>query len=349
MNHFFSLSDIQSHFDEKNLLDKCSVAKYWMKELKDNRDLKLLQTWDGPERQLSKEQELRCEEQEVLWLRLRFLILRALAVAVSLIPKPQQNMQNMNNGEASPACPLEEVINELKETLQEVDLHPGTRAKLPCLGPPCSRLPGFMDGQHGRMIIAMVTICHECHSLHHSSQDASTTERWNHIRQNLDVVTEILKGCISDCLGKLTTSSGEKTIFNGYVLETLVLLVESCCCVLLLAAVCCSFLQSMTGSKKTKKKKPTPTKTNEEMAPFKEFLSTLKSSLASLHSALVEVNICQLSDELLELNLVELDNETKSSIVSEIWEKLQTSYKQSVKEITELLHHKVTFAKSLRI
>lgn len=141
----------------------------------------------------------------------------------------------------------------------------------------------------------------------------------------------------------------KKTIFNGYVLETLVFLVESCCCVLLLAAVCCSFLQSMTGSKKTKKKKPTPTKTNEEMAPFKEFLSTLKSSLASLHSALVEVNICQLSDELLELNLVELDNETKSSIVSEIWEKLQTSYKQSVKEITELLHHKVTFAKSLRI
>lgn len=51
---------------------------------------------------------------------------------------------------------------------------------------------------------------------------------------------------------------------------------------------------------------------NEEMAPFKEFLSTLKSSLASLHSALVEVNICQLSDELLELNLVELDNEVKN-------------------------------------
>lgn len=33
-------------------------------------------------------------------------------------------------------------------------------------------------------------------------------------------------GCISDCLSKLTTGSGEKTMFNGYVLETLVLLVE---------------------------------------------------------------------------------------------------------------------------
>lgn len=41
--------------------------------------------------------------------------------------------------------------------------------------------------------------------------------------------------------------------------------------------------------------------------------------------------------------------QTKSSIVSEIWEKLQTSYKQSVKEISELLHHKIAFAKSLQI
>lgn len=33
-------------------------------------------------------------------------------------------------------------------------------------------------------------------------------------------------GCIPDCLSKLTTGSEEKTMFNGYVLETLVLLVE---------------------------------------------------------------------------------------------------------------------------
>ena len=43
--------------------------------------------------------------------------------------------------------------------------------------------------------------------------------------------------------------------------------------------------------------------------PFKDFLSRLKSSVAAVHSALEEVNIAQLSDELLELNLVELDNE----------------------------------------
>lgn len=47
----------------------------------------------------------------------------------------------------------------------------------------------------------------------------------------------------------------------------------------------------------------------EEIEPFKEFLSTLKCSITAMHSALEEVNIAQLSDELLELNLVELDNE----------------------------------------
>ncbi|KAL9982182.1 hypothetical protein ACROYT_G010993 [Oculina patagonica] len=325
-----SLSDAQSHFTENNLLEKCSVAKYWMKDLKDNRDLKILQTWDIPERQLSKDQESKCVEQEVLWLRLRFLVLRALAIAVSLIPKAPQNMQTMNNGEAVPDFPLEGVISEFKEILQEVDLHPGTRAKLPFLGPPCSRLAGFLDGQHGAVLVAMLSVCDECHHLHYSAQDASSKDRWKRIQENLEVVTEIFKGCTEECLGKLTTGSGEKTMFNGYVLEPLVFLVESYCSVILLAAVCCSFLWKLTGSKKAKKKKPGPAKTIEEIEPFKEFLSTLKCSITAMHSALEEVNIAQLSDELLELNLVELDNETKSSIVSEIWEKLQSSYKQNV-------------------
>lgn len=51
-------------------------------------------------------------------------------MAVSLVPKPLTNMQTMNNGEAVPEFPLETVVNELKEILQEVDLHPGTRAKV---------------------------------------------------------------------------------------------------------------------------------------------------------------------------------------------------------------------------
>lgn len=35
--------------------------------------------------------------------------------------------------------------------------------------------------------------------------------------------------CIAACLGNLTTSNGEKTMFNGYVLESLVLLLEVSC------------------------------------------------------------------------------------------------------------------------
>jgi len=39
-------------------------------------------------------------------------------------------MQTMNNGQAVPEFPLEGVVSELKEILQEVDLHPGTREKV---------------------------------------------------------------------------------------------------------------------------------------------------------------------------------------------------------------------------
>ena len=67
---------------------------------------------------------------QVLWLRLRLLVLRGLALTVSLVPKPPQNMQAMNNGTAEPVFPLEQVITELTEVLQEIDKHPGTREKV---------------------------------------------------------------------------------------------------------------------------------------------------------------------------------------------------------------------------
>lgn len=64
---------------------------------------------------------------QVLWLRLRFHILRALALALSLVPSPPQNIQAMNNGTAEPVFPLQEVITDLRDLLEEVDKHPGTR------------------------------------------------------------------------------------------------------------------------------------------------------------------------------------------------------------------------------
>lgn len=67
---------------------------------------------------------------QVLWLRLRFLVLRALALALSVVPSPPHNIQALNNGAAEPVFPLEEVITELTNVLQEVDKHPGTREKV---------------------------------------------------------------------------------------------------------------------------------------------------------------------------------------------------------------------------
>lgn len=345
-----SLADAQGYFTESNLLDKCSLARDWTKDLKDNRDLRILQSWDPPEKQLSTDQESRCMEQEGLWLRLRVLMLRALALAFSLLPDPLQDERAINNGASNEhLSPLEEVITELADVLDMADKHPGTRETLPPLGPPCSRLQGFIDGEHGNTLLAMLRVCQQSHHLFNATKDASSKDCWSRIQADLELVSRILKECTAKCIGNLTAGNEEKTMFNGYVLEPLVLLVESFCCVTLITGVCCRFLQKLKGGKKARKKKPVPAQANEEVMPFKEFLCTLQSSMADLHTALVEVNIAQLSDDLLELNLVELDKETKSSIVSEIWEKLQTSYKKSVKEISELLHLKMKFAKSLEI
>ena len=55
-------------------------------------------------------------------------MLRALALAFSLLPDPRQDEQAINNGASNEhLSPLEEVITELADVLDMADKHPGTR------------------------------------------------------------------------------------------------------------------------------------------------------------------------------------------------------------------------------
>lgn len=55
-------------------------------------------------------------------------MLRALALAFSLLPSPLEDEQAVNNGASNEhLSPMEEVITELAEVLDMADKHPGTR------------------------------------------------------------------------------------------------------------------------------------------------------------------------------------------------------------------------------
>ena len=55
-------------------------------------------------------------------------MLRALALAFSLLPDPRQDEQAIKNGASNEhLSPLEEVITELADVLDMADKHPGTR------------------------------------------------------------------------------------------------------------------------------------------------------------------------------------------------------------------------------
>ena len=42
--------------------------------------------------------------------------------------------------------------------------------KLPPLGPPCSRLQGFIDGEHGNTLLAMLRVCQQSHHLFNATK-----------------------------------------------------------------------------------------------------------------------------------------------------------------------------------
>ncbi|XP_048582689.1 N-alpha-acetyltransferase 25, NatB auxiliary subunit isoform X2 [Nematostella vectensis] len=350
-----SLPDYQLKCSDLNLLEQCPLNKNWLSELKDNRDLAIYPSWDPPERRFTKEQAKYSFENEVFWIRYRCIALRGLGLAVSLIPKASaQNYAHpdsgnaMVNGEASPRHLLQETIQAMETLLGEINENPARRSKTPFLGPPPDRLTSMLDGNHGNVLLAMLRVCHWSHGVH---EDCSEIQECSakQISDGVNFTADMLKANTATCISQLTVNDGDNTRFNGAMLEPIVHLVEGISHLGVLSSVSCSLLHKVTTTKKAKKKKTIPAHVVELRESLRGFLETLKTCSSDLHSSLMDVQAKQLAQEMLELNLSHVDKEVMSSTAPEIWCKIQSSFQQSLKEITDLLHSKVVFIKSLHL
>ncbi|XP_031570934.1 N-alpha-acetyltransferase 25, NatB auxiliary subunit-like [Actinia tenebrosa] len=341
-----SLADAQSYFEESKMIEKCSATKEWTTDLRDNRDLHIFATCDPPYKSLTKEQEVHSFEQEVFWIRLRCLILRGLAQAVSLVQRPMLN--NVKSEEPVPiTSSLEETIAALEQLLADIDKHPGLQEMLPFLSPPPSHLHTTRKGKHGNVVLESLRMC-QLSSLLQQGSSESQEDHCKKIIAIIHFITYTIQDDLKLCISSLTVENGEKQMFNGHALEPLVHLVESFSHLVLLTSVSCSLLHKVITTKKSKKKGPA-SHVVELREACKKYIELLKSSSAELHSTLENIQLTELSKDLLELSLTEVDKETNSSVATEIWEKLQTSYTQSIKEIKELLNTKMNFAKTLHL
>ena len=50
------------------------------------------------------------------------------------------------------------------------------------MGPPCSRLSGFLDGHHGTMLLTMLKVCNQSQQLHYAAKGMTNPLNNNEIK-----------------------------------------------------------------------------------------------------------------------------------------------------------------------
>eukprot|EP00794_Sanderia_malayensis_P013851 gene13851-15299_t len=78
------------------------------------------------------------------------------------------------------------------------------------------------------------------------------------------------------------------------------------------------------------------------------FAQELANSIEELRSHLLELDTSVVSKALETTALTELFEKTKSELVTKIWQNMQSSYKQSIQEVSQVLDFKIKFLKSMK-
>ncbi|KAG8597814.1 hypothetical protein GDO81_002398 [Engystomops pustulosus] len=116
------------------------------KELRDNRDLTVLFNWDSKDRDMSEEHKQLSLEEERIWLLIRSLTLRLVSGLTTLNHKSElkNSEKATENGVSSKIDTVRALLRQYEEAVDSAKQFDERIIKYPFLGPPSSRLAGFL-------------------------------------------------------------------------------------------------------------------------------------------------------------------------------------------------------------
>ncbi|XP_064209425.1 N-alpha-acetyltransferase 25, NatB auxiliary subunit-like isoform X2 [Anguilla rostrata] len=322
-------------------------------ELRDNRDLTVLTSWDPKTRQLSEEQRLQSLEEESLWLRLRSLTLRLVSSLANLghHPAPRNSEKTAENGLATKPDVFRPLLAELDTTLTDAGRFVERGLQYPFLGPPSSRLgPALSSGACQCQASAFHLAAH-LQELDTSGLEESA-EVQTQIRDGLTSLTEQLQEMLNKCKGELLEAADTQCRAQPSLLENLVYFTESVCVVLWVSSYCSSVLRPLKSSlqKKKKKKKETNTATPPVFSGFQEFASSMAGVLSRALDHIKEQEASLTALKLSSLSLQEpAVTQDEGKMVGVAMEKVQSSYLRSLQEVKELLRKRTDTLRNLKI
>ncbi|KAM5194655.1 N-alpha-acetyltransferase 25, NatB auxiliary subunit isoform 2-T2 [Mantella aurantiaca] len=116
------------------------------KDLRDNRDLLVLFNWDADKRHHTEEYSQLSLEEECIWLLIRSLTLRLISGLTTLNhTEPKNSEKATENGVSSKIDTVRTLLQQFEEAVDSGKRFSEKNIKYPFLGPPASRLGGFLS------------------------------------------------------------------------------------------------------------------------------------------------------------------------------------------------------------
>nr|XP_054748094.1 N-alpha-acetyltransferase 25, NatB auxiliary subunit-like [Lytechinus pictus] len=331
-------------------------------DLRDNRDLKCFTSWSPKERQVSDEDIEISSKQEKSWLKLRSLLLRCLAAAAHLSPHQFSNESQQGDGNTpATSCESTQRRDTLKKLLEDLACHVGTIREDPHLnwkfstqGPPKTNLSDYLSGKHDVILMAgfkMVLTTYEFFNL--SSENPSFEETQIRITECMKEILSNLQESLRRSRRSLIIEKDDKKALDRHILPETVQLVETFIFILLLSSVCYKMMKKLkqASQRRGKKKKVTPPKPLPAVIDqFKSYMEEFHVLLEGIHMAVMDTDMVFLALKLDQMQLTDGDHEFFTEEEERaMWSKVEESYQESCKEMSDALKGKIEYFASLKL
>ncbi|XP_048876335.1 N-alpha-acetyltransferase 25, NatB auxiliary subunit [Brienomyrus brachyistius] len=321
-------------------------------DMRDNRDLTVLASWDPAKWQLSEEQHSLSLQEEVLWLRIRSLTLRLAGSLASLghMPAPRNAEKAAENGVAAKPDTLRPLLDQLNVTLQSSAQFVERGVQYPFLGPPPTRLSPALASRSCHCQAAAFQLASHMQELDAAGVD-DTAEVQTQIENSFKSLLVQLHDIFTKCRGDLLEVKDGHCRTQASLLENLVFLVETICVVHWVSGYCASVLRPLKASlqKRKKKKKESCSATLAIFSGFQEYTAGLQVLIGEVLDHIKGQEVALAALKLGELSLDGRTAAEEDAYIRGGMEKVQSSYQRSLQEVGELLKKRMDTMKGLKI
>ncbi|KAI1233090.1 hypothetical protein IHE44_0006285 [Lamprotornis superbus] len=278
------------------------------KDLRDNRDLTVLFSWDPKDRDISEEHRKLSLEEETLWLRIRSLTLRLISGLPTLAHtiQPKNSEKTAENGVSSKIDTIRALLQQLEVAVDSGKkfLEQKIQVPYPVLGPPPTRMAGFFSNGSCQCQTSLFYLVSDIYELDTNGLEDSA-EIQERIGNSFKSLVERLTDLFNKCKGDLIEVRDGTLKTHPNLLENLVFFVETISIALWVSSYCDSVLRPFKSNlqKKKKKKKESSVAMPPVFTHFLDYVTELQTLTSNVIDHIKGLEIILTALKLEELSL----------------------------------------------